>query len=180
MAKKSKRVEKETRKLMESVGDLVKKHDGHYRIKGKKKKKILKKMRVTCVHWIYRKGKEVPTVIHDPDNAGNWKCTICGASFPVKPLDDVEVNGHTINGYKYHTDQMIQLVNQMQFWAVKLGGDKEDTKMFLMLRKVLPRFNAASKQILKNVRKREALENNPDKANAMNMFDNYSSFNYRA
>ena len=178
MAKKSKRVEKETRKLMESIGDLTKKHNGKYRIKGKKKK-IIKKMKVTCVHWIYRKGKEVPTVIHDPENPNNWKCTICGTSFPVKPIDDIKTSDGVISGYKDCTDKMISLINQIQFWSVKLGGDKEDTKMFLQLRKMLPRFNSVSKQILKNVRKREALENNPDKHNVMAAFDDYSSYNYR-
>ena len=75
MAKKSKKVEKETRRLMEGIADLVKKKGDRYKFKSKNKK-VIKKVKRTCVHWIYRKGKEVPTVIQDPERPGYWKCTI--------------------------------------------------------------------------------------------------------
>lgn len=172
---KSKKVEKETRRLMESISDLIKKKgDGRYKFKSKSKK-VIKKVKKSCVHWIFRKGKEVPTVMKDPDRPGYWKCKICGASFPIKPLDS---DGNR-TGYEIETDHMLELVNQMQFWSVKLGGDAEDTKMFIKLKEQLPRFKKVSKQIMKRVNKREEYEKDKRKSDSMSQFDAYSGFNYR-
>jgi len=176
MAKKSKKVEKETRRLMESIADLVKKKGDKYKFKSKNKK-VIKKVKKTCVHWIYRKGKEVPTVIQDPNRSGYWKCKICGASFPIKPLPTEKDSKR--NGYEIAADDMLGLVNQMQFWSVELGGDADDTKMFIRLKEDLPRFAKVSKQILKNVNKRDEMENNRARTDAMSQFDAYSGFGYR-
>lgn len=173
MAKKSK-IEKETRRLIEGISDLVKKKGDRYKFKSKKKK-LIKKVKRTCVHWAIRKGKEVPTVVRDPEHPGNWKCAICGASFPIKPLQGE--NGE--NAYDKMTSQMLAAVNQIQFYSVKLGGDADDTKMFLQLKKMLPRYAKVSKQILKRINKREEFENNRKKSDAMSQFDMYSGFNYR-
>ena len=170
MAKKSKKVEKETRRLMEGIADLVKKKGDRYKFKSKNKK-VIKKVKRTCVHWIYRKGKEGPTVIQDPERPGYWKCTICGASFKVKPS--------TPEAYHDASQAMLEYVNQMQFWSVKLGGDAEDTKMFLKLKEMIPRFEKASRHILKQVNKREALENNRQNSDILAQFDAYTGFNYR-
>lgn len=170
MAKKSKKVEKETRRLMESVADLVKKKGDRYKFKSKSKKTI-KKVKRSCVHWIIRKGKEVPTVIHDPERPGYWKCTVCGASFPIKPSD--------LDTYYGTTEKLIEYVNQMQFWSVKLGGDAEDTKMFIRLKENLPRFEKVSKQILKRVNQRETWEKNRERSDVMAQFDAYYGFNYK-
>ena len=67
----------------------------------------------------------------------------------------------------------------MQFWSVKLGGDAEDTKMFLKLKEMIPRFEKASRHILKQVNKREALENNRQNSDILAQFDAYTGFNYR-
>lgn len=174
MAKKSKKVEKETRRLMESLGDLVKKRGDRYKFKSKSKK-VVKKVKRTCPHWIMRKGKEVPTVVHDSNNPGSWKCLVCGAVFPIKPL---ESDGKR-TGYDIETDRMLGLINQMQFWSVKLGGDAEDTKMFIRLKENLPRFAKVAKQILKRVNKREEYENNRTKGDVMAQFDAYSGFGYK-
>lgn len=175
MAKKSKKIEKETRRLMESVGDLLKRKNGRYKFKSKNKKTI-KKVKRTCVHWIMRKGKEVPTVVHDDSRPGYWKCAICGASFPIKPLDSI--NGKS--AYALETEHMLELINQIEFWGVKLGGDADDTKMFIKLKELLPRFSKVSKQIIKRVNKREEYENNRKKSDVMSQFDAYAGFNYRA
>lgn len=181
MAKKSKQVEKETRRLMESISDMVKRRGGKYQFKKKHKKKQLRRMRMTCVHWIYRKGRSIPTVIHDPNDPNLWRCTICGATFPVNPLkcNADQVKSHD-TPYDHKVNEMLSLVNQIQFWSIRLGGDKEDTKMYLELRRLLPRFRKVARNVLKNVKKRELVENNPDKNNIMATFDAYSSFyNYR-
>lgn len=168
---KSKKVEKETRRLMESVADLVKKKGDRYKFKSKNKK-VIKKVKRSCVHWIMRKGKEVPTVVQDPENPGNWKCTICGASFPIKPEKEEK--------YYASSKQMLEFVNQMQFWSVKLGGNADDTKMFLKLKENIPRFAKVSKQILKRVNQRETWEKNRERSDAMAQFDAYNGFNYRS
>ena len=167
---KTKTVEKETRKLMEGIADLVKKKGDRYKFKSKNKK-LVKKVKKTCVHWIIRKGKEVPTVIQDPTNPENWVCTICGESFPIKPKKNSD--------YANASKEMLQLVNQMQFWSVKLGGDADDTKMFLSLKKAIPRFEKVSEQILKNINKREEFEKNREQGDVMSQFGAYNSFNYR-
>lgn len=169
MAKKSKKIEKETRRLIEAVGDLVKKKGDHYKFKSKKKKDI-KKVKTYCVHWIIRKGKENPTLKLDPNRPGYWRCTICGASFPIKPAP--------VDEYDKTWNQALEFVNQLQFWSVKLGGDSEDTKMFLRLKKDLPRMRKVSKQIVKRINQREAYEKNREKSDSMSQFDAYSGFNY--
>lgn len=169
MAKKSKKVEKETRRLMEAVADCVKKKGDCYKFKSKDKKRV-KKIKKKCVHWIVRKGKEVPTLHQDPMHPGMWKCDICGHIFPIKPV--------TIEEYENTTDVTSQYVDQMLFWSVKLGGDAEDTKMFLRLKEDLPRFKKVSKQILKHVNKRQAYEKNRERSDAMSQFDAYAGYNY--
>jgi hypothetical protein len=171
MAKKSKKIEKETRRLIEAVSATIRRKNDRYKFKSKKKK-VIKQVKRTCVHWIIRKGKEVPTVVNDN---GQWKCQVCGATFPIKPLE--AVNGKS--AYEIETEKMLALVNQIQFWSVKLGGDAEDTKMFLQLRKMLPRYAKVSKQILKRVNTREEYENRSKSSDIMSQFDAYSGFNYR-
>ncbi len=170
MAKKSKKVEKETRKLMESIGDLVKKKSDRYKFKTKSKKQI-KRVKKTCPHWIYRKGKECPTVVRDNEHPDMWRCTICGALFPVAP--------QTLEEYMAQTEAMLASVNQMQFWGVKLGGDAEDTKMFLKLREYLPRFEKVSKHILKAVNRRQAWEENRERGDMMSQFDAFTGFGFK-
>lgn len=171
---KSKKVEKETRRLMESISDLVKKKGDRYKFKSKNKK-IVRKVKKTCVHWIMRKGKEYPTVLTDPEHPGYWRCAICGAIFPIRPL---ESNHPKKNQYELDAEHMLSLVNQMQFYSVKLGGDAEDTKMFIDLKRNLPRFAKVSKQILKRANQREEYERNRSKGDSMSQFDVYSGYNY--
>lgn len=174
MAKKSKKIDKDTRKLIESISSLVKKKGDRYKFKSKKKK-LVKKVKQTCCHWTIRKGKELPTVIRDPEKAGYCKCAICGASFPLKPqiLDD----GTSM--YKETVTKAMELVNQIQFLSVKLGGDAEDTKMFLKLKENLPRFAKVSQQIIKRINKREEFDKRAENGNSMARFDSYSGFGYK-
>lgn len=172
---KSRKVEKSTRRLMEAVGDTVKKKGGKYKFKSKNRK-MIKKVKRTCVHWVYRRGREVPTVQQSPDHNNMWKCCICGAEFPQIPLASSDPKR---TQYEIEVEKMLGLVNQMQFFSVKLGGDADDTKMFLNLRRDLPRFAKVSKQILKRVNKRNEYETNRAKGDAMARFDVYSGFNYR-
>jgi len=169
--KKSKKVEKETRRLIEGIADLVKKKGDGYKFKSGKKKQI-KKVKKTCVHWIIRKGKEVPTVDPDPTNPGNWKCSICGCSFPVRPATREE--------YHQVANQFLGHVNQLQFWSVKMGGNADDTKLFLQLKNMIPRYLKVQKNILKAVNKRQEWEDRKTQSDSLSQFDGYAGFSYRS
>lgn len=169
MAKKCK-VEKETRKLMEAVNDLVKRKGDRFKFKSKNKK-LIKKVKRDCVHWIYRKGKECPTVVHDPEHPENWKCLICGSSFPIVPMNK--------EAYRDSFDATKAIVDQLLFYSVKLGGDADDTKMFIQLRRNLDASAKAAKAIVKHLNKRDAMERNRQNTDAANNFNCYSGYNYR-
>ncbi|MCM1439737.1 MAG: hypothetical protein NC131_11150 [Roseburia sp.] len=169
MSKKGKSVEKETRRLMEGVADLVKRKGDGYKFKSKSKKKI-KMVKKMCPHWIVRKGKEVPTVVADPEHPGYWRCAICKTRFRVQP--------EPLGEYYDVADRFLEQLNQLQFWSVKLGGNKEDTQMFLKLRALVPRYRKVAKQIHKRVNQREAWENNRQRSDLLSQFNMYSGFNY--
>jgi hypothetical protein len=126
-----------------------------------------------------RKGKDTPTVIQDPHNPANWVCTICGVSFPIKPLTKTD---GTIDYKAYARDMNILLghINSIQFWAVKMGGDKEDTKLFLDLKNKLPRYMKVQRNVLKQVNKRQAWEERKANTDSLSQFDSYAGFNYRS
>ena len=168
---KNKKIEKETRRLMEAVNELVKKKGNGYKFKPKTKKKRIKAVRKTCPHWLWRKGKPVPATIPDPNRPGYWLCTVCKTSFPVKPM--------SLDEYNAISDSFLETVNQMQFLSVKLGGDKEDTEMFITLRKMVPRFQKATKHIHKLVNRREQWEQNRERSDALAQFDAYTGFSYK-
>lgn len=179
MAKKVK-IEKETRRLMEFIGDAVKKRNGVFRFKSKKKGKKIKKV-PRCIHWIYRKGKAVPTVYRDPDHQDCWRCSICGEIFPIEPLKATRKNrkGKLVNPYSDKSREMIGYVNQIQFWSVQLGGDADDMKMFFQLRRQLQRFSKVSGNILRNMEKRKSMEDGSNAKDVMSAFDAYTSYSYR-
>lgn len=167
---KQKKVEKETRKVIEAISDLIKRKGDHYKFKSGKKKTI-KKMRKSCVHWIVRKGKVIPAVMHDPNMPGYWRCTVCQASFPVRPVEPEE--------YVETTKALLSHINQLQFWSVKMGGDADDTKLFIQMKNLLPRYLKVQKNILKNINKRQEWEDRKTKSDGFGQFDSYSGFNYR-
>ena len=173
MAKKSKKIEKETRRLIEGVSDLVKIKGGKYKFKTKNKKAI-KKLIKNCPHWIIRKGREVPAVTRDPKDQTKYMCMMCKKTWPIRPLDKSKTNAP----YKAKAEDMLETVNQIMFWAVKLGGDKEDTKMFLRLKNDLPRFGKVAQEVSKRMEKRAQYEDNKAKTNSMDQFNAYSGFNY--
>ena len=174
MSKKKRKVEKETRRVIEAISDTVKKKkSGGYKFKSKKKK-VVKKIKSTCLHWVIRKGKEAPCVHQDHDHPGNWKCDICGASFPIRPLDNEQ--------YSKVIDDVLQTINQLQFWSVKMGGNKDDTKLFIQLKKLIQdHFYKAQKNIVKSINKRQHWEDRAKQgADGLAQFDSYTGFDYRS
>lgn len=212
--KKSKKIEKETRLLIESISDVLKKKGDRYKFKTGKKK-VVRKMKRSCPHWIIRKGKEDPTLqnitktvlvlddglldketraaIQDLLDSGvitnqstvdtltrlltkgsisvpYWQCRICGAEFPINP------------GTKEEREAVIQhftsLINQIQFWSVKLGGDSNDTRLLLKLKELVPMFAKLQRQVIKQVDKREKYEKNKSKSDLNSQFDGYTTYTY--
>lgn len=168
--KKSKKIEKETRRLIEGVSDLVKRKGSGYKFRTGKKKQV-REIKKTCAHWIIRKGKEHPTVIVDPENGHNWKCTICNASFPIAPYSKED-----------NTDLFMTTlarINQLAFYAVQMGGDADDTKVFLRLKKDIVRLEKMQKNITKQLLKRQDYEENRNKADNLAQFGSFAGFNYK-
>lgn len=168
--KKNKKIEKETRKVIEAISDLVKKKKGSYKFKAGKRKQI-KNIKKTCMHWIIRGGNERPSVSMDPENPGNFKCEICGKSFPIRPL--------TFEEYDVIVDQFEAIVNQAAFFSVRLGGSAEDTKMLLSLKKITPRFKKIVKNEMKVVNKRQEYEERKSNSDSTSQFGNYASYSYK-
>ena len=171
--KKGRKLEKETRRLVEGIADLTKKtKDGKIKFKTKKKK-VIKRIKTTCVHWTISKGKEVPAVTQDETNPNQWRCVICDATFNIRPFDKVD---------KHHelVDRLLRDVNQFQFWGAKMGGDAEDTKMFLKLKTLLPRYRKVQRNIFKQVNKRQQFDENRNNTDSLAQFDSYTGFNYRS
>ena len=84
------------------------------------------------------------------------------------------------SAYKETINSAMELINQIQFLSVKLGGDADDTKMFLKLKENLPRFSKVATQIIKRVNKREEFDKRREDGNSMARFDSYSSFGYHS
>lgn len=183
MAKKNKKIEKETRRLIEGISDLVKKKGDRYKFKTKNKKAV-KKIRKTCPHWTIYKGKEIPTTNVDTEDPTMWRCAICGEKFPIRParIEKVVDDAGRVTVYNEYDEvisQQLSLVNQIQFWSVKLGGDEDDTKMFLRLRSDLARFSKVARQVVKQVNKRQAMDRNRENTDVMSQFNAYAGFHYK-
>lgn len=164
------RLDKETRKLIESISDVVKYRKGKFKFKAKGKKTV-KRIKRSCVHWFFTK-KISPAVEKHPENPMNWRCKICGASFPIRP--------GTLQEYREMTNNVISIVNQLQFWSIKMGGDADDTKLFIRLKNDLVKLKRAEKTILNQVNKRQAFESNKNREDgSISQFDDYNGFSYR-
>lgn len=170
MAKRSKKIEKETRRLIESISDLVRKKDNQYKFRGTKKKEV-RQIKRTCVHWIIRKGKEYPAVEERPESPGFWTCKICGKNFRIKPFTPEEY--HQIN------ETYLSVVNQCFFYSVKMGGDASDTKVMVRLKELVPKFDKISRVMMKQLNKRQEYEDRRRQSDQGSQFGSFSSFNYR-
>lgn len=171
MSKKKIKIDKETRKIIEAVSDRIKRKDGVYKIKTKNKK-IRKQILRVCTHWVSTKNGEHPAVVRDPDDSSYWICTICGAKFPVPPLE--------VEKYEEAVDTLMSYVNQMQLYSVKMGGDEEDTKILQNLKRDLPKFKKLSKNIVKHINEREKFEKNKNNSDATSQFNAYGSWSFKA
>jgi len=172
MAKKNKKIEKETRRLIEAISDVVRRKDGKYKFKGLNKKEI-RTLKRDCPHWIIRKGTAVPTVVESQQSPGFWTCELCGASFKVRPFDD-------LRQYQAACKQFLSVVDQVFFYSVRMGGDADDTRMFLMLKKLVPRFGKVAKNAMKQLKKKEEYEKrNRNAQGDGGQFGHISSYNYK-
>ena len=169
--KKNLKIDKKTRGLMEAISDLIKDNGDQIKFKSKKKKRV-KAYKTTCVHWMIKKGRALPTLTQSPDNPQDWKCRICGSTFPISPLEQQE--------YDNRCQRMLEIVEQMQFWLVSMGGDADDTAVFQMFKKYIPKFRKIQKNIVKAVKKRQIWEDSRTKTDSLSQFDSAAGYSYRS
>lgn len=168
--KKSKRIEKETRKVIEAYSDIIKLKKDKYKFKAGKKKEI-NRMKKSCLHWIIRKGEERPATEPDSNNPHNWKCGICNKSFPIKPKSFEE--------YLEVASAFEADVNQLAFYAVKMGATPEDIKILLNFKKSIPEFIKMSRNLTKALNKRQEYEDRKRNSDlGSSQFSDYGSFSY--
>lgn len=168
---KLKKVEKGTRELIDSISEIIKIKDGAPKLKGKGKK--IKAIKKSCVHWMAKKGDLIPTVETYSEDASKWVCKICGAVFPKAPIPQEDTED-CIN-------KVLELVNQSQFWSVKMGGNKDDVAMFIRLKKLLPDYLKTNKSMMKAIQKRAEYESNKDNSDAVNnILGSYGDFSYHS
>lgn len=171
MAKKknAKKIEKETRKVIEAISDLVRRKNDTYKFKGKKKQ--IKEVRKTCVHWIIRKGITSPTIMTLDTSPDKWTCKVCKKSFP-KAIKEISEYQAIINAFE-------EIVNQCFFYSVNMGGNSDATKVFLTLKRLLPKYQRITTNLMKRIKKRDTYENRRMNSDIVNQFGNYSAITYK-
>ena len=62
-----------------------------------------------------------------------------------------------------------------------MGGDKDDTKLFVQLKQLLmAHYVKAQKAIVKNINKRQRWDERNTKTDGLTQFDSYAGFDYRS
>lgn len=187
-----KKLDKDLRLLLERITDMVKPtKSGKFKIR-KGSRKIVKSIKRNCCHWILVKNKAETTVQEDPRNPNNWKCGICQASFKKAPYllsrnpnfnpndcdEDNEFlepgdEGYTPD-YNYIFDEALEATNQILLWEVGMGGNKEDLKIMLTLKRYLPKMKRLSNRVYKAFSTRSS--NKKNKERGADTFDMYRGF----
>ena len=179
MAKSDKKkFEKDTRLLLERISDMVKpSKNGKFKFR-KSSRKIVKNIKRNCCHWLLVKGKAETTVQACPDRPGYWKCGICKAEFPMAPFVKRKEPGEKdyTPGYTEVFDDALGAVNQILLWETGLGGNKDDLRTMLELKRYLPKMLKIAKHVPKIIEKRTQKDNRNTGAN---VFDMYNGWNYR-
>ena len=172
MAKKKKRskVNKETRALIEALTDMTKRSGNAYKFKSGAKKKAVRRAKKTCVHMRISKGRETPALEINPQNSEEFRCLICGATFPQAPLDQQEYDDAFVKVLKY--------INQIQFYANALGCDSEDSRLIIQLKASIPTFMKIQRNVRNDTIKRQKFEDNRANTNNMSQFDMGSGYSY--
>lgn len=169
--KKIKNLDKETRACIETVSDLFKVKDGEWKVRKGKKGKTKKILRNMCFHWLIRKDQCTPMVQNDPENPSYWKCR-CGARFKKTPPTEEERQAII--------EKFLELVNLIQFFSVNMGGDKEDSALFIKLKKLIPDFEKTAAAVLKAMAKKKDYEENKARTEDLSNFGQYyNDFSYR-
>lgn len=173
MAKKNKaRIDKNTRKIIENISDLISKRKNGDGFKIKAKGKQVKQIKRTCAHWMFRKGKLLPAVAVSNEIKGELKCLICGKTFPENSLTPEEANDMC--------RAFLQMVDQAFFFSVKMGGDASDAKIFETLKRVVPRFNKIYNNEMKHLNKFIKQEQQrKENLDGLNQFDAYGSLRFK-
>lgn len=173
MAKKKSKIDKETRRFIEKVSDLIKKRrDDKYVLKGRKKE--IREIKKTCLHWEIRKrNKDIPAVRPHPTKEGYWECRICREVFPVGPLDPGDEEQGIPHEVDLICDKFLGMVNHIVLLAVRMGGDSDDIAKFIKVKRLVPDVAKMSKNICKKLNKRQKYEDNRRNNSAGGRFDSW-------
>lgn len=168
---KSIKVESKTRSLLELLSSNIKIIDGRYVIKSKNRKRI-KKVKATCMHWMYLKdgGGAVPTCVKTSSNV--MKCTVCGAEFPLAPYKPEEAQAII--------ESIMGIVDQSAFYSIFVGGSSADTKFLLSLRSALKDLSKTNRNVNKLVEEKVYNKSKGADGDIMSDFNNGSSWNMYA
>lgn len=169
---KVKNLDKETKQCIETISDLFRNKNGEMKLRKGKKGKTKKILRNMCFHWIIRKDQCLPLVDNDPEDPNYWLCR-CGAKFRKAPATEEE--------RERIIDEFLSLVNSTQFYSVNMGGDKDDSALFIKLKKLIPDFRRVAKEVSKAIQKRADYEDNKAKSEELDKFGSsfYNDFSYR-
>ena len=175
---KKRKLDKDTRRYMEAYSEKMrKKKSGVYVPRGDKKKKTMAKVKRCCMHHWAGKDNVTPSVKPCKDEPNMWECDICHVRFPIDPPKTMNPDKYS-NGYAEAADHMIQLIDQLKFWSVELGGDIDDVKYFTILTRDLRELNKRAKPILKRVYQHEHHHSDKQKSST-DQFSVYSAIGYR-
>lgn len=122
------------------------------------------------MHWVIKNGKLKPAVQEDPTHPGMFRCRICGKLFPIAPMVKEELDEACST---FET-----IVNHAAFYSVLFGGNAEDTKVFINLKKMVPRFAKIAKQEGKALQKRKEFIESRRSLNTEGQFDSFNVINY--
>lgn len=157
--------------LMETITSMVRPaydKKGNYKIKKGFKKKDIRSIRRKCPHWLigkHDKPTQAVRLIRNEDGTptGMVECRFCHERFPLIPYEDQAK-------YDYICNQFMQIVNQLEYWDVDMGGSKDNLKMFIALREYTPRLRKVAESVRKAFARKDKISRSKEAAQMGNGF----------
>ena len=172
----ARRVERETRKLIKTVTSLIKKVSANNEFKFKKKesKKYVKRVKRLCPHWyLNKRGDETPALHPSKGEPEYHECGICNALIRKRLYDMEEVDEGI--------GEFLKIINQMEFFAIALGSDRDTISRCTQLKELIPGFRQDCKLVVKHVKDKNKVssDKNKEEMSLNDTFRMYRSIRYR-
>ena len=168
--KNAKKVERETRRLIESISELGKYKNNDFKFNKKVKKKTVNAAKRNCLHYYSKNGRIIPTMTQAGSAPGFRKCRICGAQFKITPPSEENID--IMNA------TFLSEVDRVAFSAVACGGNKDDLKVCLAIKAALYKFNKIDRNVSKIMRKRSEFQTKREKSPIDDNFHSYAGYDY--